>query len=296
MDPRLGKLDLSIKKFAELWDGTMLVVDSFTKTSCPFKEAKPLSVAQIVLLNLLEVIAGLLLIAGVYFIKDEAYIFIPITLFSLAAIFEMLMKAYSISLMKRVDVYFYEQLGVKDNDYYSKLQRFERYKKSLLANPLQFVLTLIVAMGLMFVTLQNDIYNFLLIAAPLIASIIEAYLYRPYLKSGFVDVEEQERALNSSENIDDFRDRVDQIHKKSYKLGLLEMSKQYIGFALFIVVAVLLLAIKSTPNFPYAVFYTCIEIAIYISFKTLFLYPDKMDELLKAKVEINNCLHQLDEN
>ena len=48
----------------------------------------------------------------------------------------------------------------KDNQYYATMQRFERYKKSLLANPLNFILTFVVAMGLMLVTLQNNLYNF----------------------------------------------------------------------------------------------------------------------------------------
>ena len=296
LDPRLGKVDSSLNKFASLWDGTLLAIEAIEKQSCPYKEAKPLSIGHIIVLNILEVMVGLSVIAGIYFINDKAYVFAPITLFALAIVFELLVKAYSISLMKKVDSYFYNQVEIKDNKYYAPAQRFERYKKSLLANPLNFVLTLLVTMGLMFITLHNDIHNFLLIAAPLVASVIEFFFYNPYLRKGVIDIEEQERALDLSLDEDDYRGRIDFLHKQSYKLGLLEMSKQYVGLALFIIMAVTLLAINGQASFPYAVFYTCIEITIYVCFHRLLSYPDKMDEMMKEKVEISNCLHQNDEN
>ena len=296
LDPRLGKVDVSIKKFVTIWDGTMLVTDSIEKKPCHYKEAKPLTISQTIILNLLEVMVGACVVAGVYFINDNAYIFIPIALFALAVVFELLVKAYSISLMKRVDSYFYGQVEIKDNQYYATMQRFERYKKSLLANPLNFILTFVVAMGLMLVTLQNNLYNFLLIAAPFVASMVEFFIYQPYLKNGIIEVEEEEQALDSSVDDDEYRERIDLLHRKAYRFGMLEMSKQYVGLALFIVMAITLLAVLGQPSFPYAVFYTCIEIAIYICFHRLFSYPEKMDQMLKEKVEINNCLHQNDEN
>lgn len=296
LDPRLGKVDVSLRKFVSIWDGTMLAVETVNKKTCPYKEAKPLTLGQTIILNLLEVMVGLCVIAGVYFINDNAYVFIPIVLFALAVVFELLVKSYSVSLMKRVDSYFYGQVEIKDNKYYATMQRFERYKKSLLANPLNFILTLIVAMGLILVTLQNNLYNFLLIAAPFVASMVEFFIYMPYMKSGLIEVEEEEQALDSSVDDDEYRERIDLLHKKAYRFGLLEMSKQYVGLALFIIMAIVLLAVTGQPSFPYAVFYTCIEIAIYICFHRLFSYPEKMDQMLKEKVEINNCLHQNDEN
>ena len=296
LDPRLGKLETSIRKFVSKWDGTLLSIESVEKKECPYKEAKPLSLGNTIALNFLEVMAGVSAIAGVYFINNNAYVFIPIALFALAVVFELLVKAYSISLMKRVDSYFYGQVEIKDNQYYATMQRFERYKKSLLANPLNFILTFVVAMGLMLVTLQNNLYNFLLIAAPFVASMVEFFIYQPYLKNGIIEVEEEEQALDSSVDDDEYRERIDLLHRKAYRFGMLEMSKQYVGLALFIVMAITLLAVLGQPSFPYAVFYTCIEIAIYICFHRLFSYPEKMDQMLKEKVEINNCLHQNDEN
>ena len=295
LDPRLGKLETSIRKFVSKWDGTLLSIESVEKKECPYKEAKPLSLGNTIALNFLEVMAGVSAIAGVYFINNNAYVFIPIALFALAVVFELFVKAYSVSLMKRIDSYFYGQIEVKDNKYHQAMLRFERYKKGLLANPLNFILTLVVAMGLMFITLHNDIHNFLLIAAPLVASVIEFFFYNPYLRSGYMDIQDLEQQLDASTDEDDFRLRMDVLHQKTYRLGLLEMSKQYIGLALFIIMAVTLLAITGTASFPYAVFYTCIEIAIYICFHRLLSYPDKMDEMMKAKVEINNYLHQNDE-
>ena len=296
LDPRIGKADMSIRKFSNLWDGTFLQVEEKEIRSAPYKEAKPLSYGHLLVLTLLEVAVAISTVVGIFFINDDAYVFIPIMAFAVAVVFELLAKAYSVSLMKKVDIFFYGQVEVKDNKYLKTLERFEKYKKSLLANPLQFVLTLVIAMGIMLAVLLNDINNFILIAAPFIASLFEAFFYRPYQRNGFLEVSEYEQALDLSEDEEDFQGRIEDLHKKSYRLGLLEMSKQYVGLALFIAMAIVLLAINGSASVPHAVFYVCIEIAIYLSFSRLLSYPEKMDEMLKAKVEINNCLHQEDEN
>ena len=130
----------------------------------------------------LQILTGVCALSGVYFIGVDVYVFIPIILFSLATVFELLTKAYSLSLMKKIDAYFFENVHVKDKKYKQTLWRFERYKKNLLASPLSFLLALIVCFSLMLIILQNDVKNYILIVTSFIASVTEALLYRPIVK------------------------------------------------------------------------------------------------------------------
>ena len=74
------------------------------------------------------------------------------------------------------------------------------------------------------------------------------------------------------------------------------MGKQYIAIAMFIIFSVVTIALTGPINFPYVLFYFCIELAIYTGLKAMLKFPEQYEEMLKEKVEINNCLHQNDEN
>ena len=296
LDPLDGKIDLSVDKFIKLWDGTLLKVREYVKTPCPYKEATPISSGQWFVLNFLQVLTAAAAIAGVFFISENVYIFLPIALFSLAVILEISVKSYSFAIMKSVDNFFYEVVEPKEGEYTKTLRRFERYKHGLLTSLSNFIVTFIITMAFIFIVLSNDIKNFLLIAAPLLAASLEGLFYRPYLKRGFRNVGYLEEGLNSSEDYIDYREKVRILHGEAYKYGRVELFKRYIGLALYLAISVVLMAINGMVSFPYVIFYLCIQIMIYQCFKTLLDYPAKREEMLKEKVEINNCLHQNDEN
>ncbi|MCR5505663.1 MAG: hypothetical protein K6F07_01545 [Bacilli bacterium] len=296
LDPIEGKKALSLRKFIDLWDGTLLKVMQFVKAPCPYKEEKPIRQKQWLILNVLQAFAAVLAIAGVFSITKNIHIFLPISLFSFAIILEIIAKAYSFSIMKSVDNFFYEQVEVPNKQYAITLKRFERYKHGLLTSPSNFVLSFLITLALIVIVLNNDIKNFLLIAAPLIAASIEALFYRPYLRNGIRDVGRLEEDLDNSQDEEDYKGRVGSLHKTAYKIGKVEMFKRYIGLALFLAIAIVLVAINGKISFPYVIFYLCIQIAIYHCLKSLLDYPLKWEEMLKEKVEINNCLHQNDEN
>ena len=295
MDPLEGKMEVHASKFIEIWDGSLLKIKECIKTPCPYKEAKPIRTSQWVVLSILQVLCAASAIAGVFFINENAYIFLPIALFALAIILEIALKAYSVSVMKGVDTFFYEALDIKDG-YTKTLRRFERYKHGLLTSLSSFLITFLITLALIFIVLNNDLKNFLLIASPLIAASIEGLFYRPYLKRGYREVVRLEDDLDNSEDLIEYRTKVYDLHKQAYKYGKVEMFKRYIGLALFVAMAVVLMAVNGMVSFPYVIFYLCIQIAIYHCFKTLLDYPSKCEETLKEKVEINNCLHQTDEN
>ena len=296
LDPLEGKMTISLGKFMQIWDGSLLKVKNAIKTPCPYKEAKPISSGQWLILNLLHVLTAGSAIAGVFLISENIYIFLPIALFSFAIILEIVSKAYSISMMKTADDFFYDNVEPKEGEYIKTLQKFERYKHGLLTSPSLFITTFLITLALIVIVLNNDLKNFLLIASPLIAASFEALLYRPYLRKSTLEVALLESQLNVNKDIFDYREKVGFLHKRAYRAGKMEMFKRSIGLALFVAVATVLMAINGMVSFPHVIFYLCIQIMIYHCFKTLLDYPDKCEEMLKEKVEINNCLHQNDEN
>ena len=296
LDPSEGRKEVTIKGFLNIWDGEMMQVDNLTYVPCLYKENKPIPKSGQVITTLMQLCACACIALGVYFIDVNVYMFIPIILFALAMVFEIFIKSYSISLLKKADIYFFSQVEVKDNRYLETLKRYEKYKAGLLATPLQFIMSLCIAFGLMLITLYNDMKNILLILVPFIASILENALVRPYIADGAKLLSKDEQELDNSVDEDDYKVRVYNLHTKAYKLGMVEMSKQYVGIALFIITAILTMRIVGVVSFPYIIFYSCIEAAIYRALSMALEYPEKNRDMLKAKVAINNCLHQNDEN
>lgn len=292
LDPREGKKSCSLKKFLNFWDGTILVPGTFEKQACPVKEEKALNSSQHAWYTFMQACTGICALLGVYFIGVNVYVFIPIILFSLAAVFELITKAYSLSLMKKIDAYFDSNVHIKDRKYKVTLWRFEKYKKSLLASPLSFLLALVVSFSLMLIIIQNDEKNFFLIVSAILASVTEAILYRPLIKKEVNHIAYLEDDLDSSKDDNMYKEKVARIHQKAYRLGLIEVSKNCIGIALFIAIAIVLVAGKHIVSFPHVVFYFSLQYALYRSLDKIMVFPDEITNFRKAKVEFNNCLHQ----
>lgn len=292
LDPREGKKTTSLKTFLKIWDGTMLVAGTHQRQFCPYKEEKVLKVAQHVWYTFLQVCTGISALLGVYFIGVDVYVFIPIILFSLAAVFELITKAYSLSLMKKIDAYFDSHIHIKDKKYKQTLWRFETYKKSLLASPLSFLLAIVVCFSLMLIVIQNDEKNYFLIASAFIASVTEAVLYRPLIKKEVSRIAFLEDDLDSSLDDKMYKEKVARIHQKAYRVGLIEVSKNCIGISLFVAIAIVLMAGKFIVSFPHVVFYFALQYALYRAFNKILIFPDEIANFKKAKVEFNNCLHQ----
>ena len=292
LDPRSGKRSCSFKSFLKMWDGTMLVPGTHETQACPYQEKNVLKSSERICFTLLQICTGIPALLGVYFIGVDVYVFIPIILFSLAAVFELFTKAYSLSLMKKIDTYFFENVHIKNKQYKQTLYRFERYKKSLLASPLSFLLSLVICFSLILIILQNDVKNYILIVTSFIASVVEALLYRPLIKKEVHRIAYLEDDLDSSKDDEMYKSQVARIHQKAYRIGLIEISKNCIGISLFIAIAIVLMAGKSIVSFPHVVFYFALQMALYHSFNKIVVYPDEFTAFRKAKVEFNNCLHQ----
>lgn len=292
LDPSQGRCSLPLKKFLSIWDGTMLLIIDYEKQPCPFHEEKILKNSQHIYFCLMQLLVGIAVVLGVYFIGGDVYVFIPIIFFSLAVIFELLTKVYSLSLMKKIDSYFFSNVHVRGKKYKSTLIRFERYKKGLLASPLSLLLSFLVAFCLMMVVVQNDSHNIVLIISSFLVAASEVLLYRPLIQKEIIDISHRENALDNCQDDDTYKEKVGIIHQKAYRIGLIEISKNCIGLALFIATAIIIVAGQHLASFPHVVFYFAIQLALYHSYHKMFSYPDDFKDLQKAKVEINNCLHQ----
>lgn len=293
LDPSVGKVTVSLKKFIEIWDGTGLMVENHRKTICPIKDIEPISFAKKFALGLVQLLSGAFVILGVYFIKDDTPIYMPLIFLSLALLSESLMKLLSYSYMKQIDSFFFRDENVPKSGFRDYLARFENYKKLSLSSPMNYILTLVFSLGLAMVVMLNDYRNLMIVVVPVVIALFEGIIIFPILKKKRHEIEELEDGIDEAKDARDFQEKAKGLHQNAYRYSCIDLFKRYC-FALLMLSSVLLtMRLCEISSLPYIIFYTCISVALYKSCNELFSFSSKIEEFNKVKVKISNSLKSI---
>ena len=296
LDPKKGTVNVSLMDFLSVWDGTGLIVESFKKMKCPCPPLNPIKKTTHIGLSLMEFTAGLLAVFGVYFIKDDTPIYLPIIFFSLAIIVEIFLKIFTYRVMKGLDSFFFNNDRLPQKNYKDYLYRFENYKKLVLSGPMNYILTLVFTLALVMVTMLNDPKNILLIFTPMLLCLIRYIYIRPALKKKNREILELEEELDNSQDVSDLKRNVKLIHDKAYSYSYLDIISRYVFAGIIIAVTLLVMHLSDISSVPYLIFYTCISILFYRSLTQLCSFDERIEEFNLVKIKINNAIHQLEEN
>lgn len=295
MDPNRGTYSLSYKMFYALWDGTGLLVNHYEKTRCPQvyqEERKPKDYVGSILCQVMSVICCIL---GVYFMDERVNLFIPIALFALGALFEVMLRAGLFKFMRKMDETYLEDLKLDKRQYREFHTRFEDYKKTVLLTPMNAAWLLFTSAFLIFIVIFNDIHNVLMVFIPIILSLVEVFYVHPSIKEKENEIGILEKELFQSEDMEMYKDKEEEIHERAYRLARLTLVKKYAAIILMLLVTILVMALSKVISLPYIVFYLCIEYTLFTNLVNLFTYGEKKRDYLNAKVRLNDILHQNDE-
>lgn len=296
LDPRTGSCSLSINKFLNIWDGTGLMIESFEKRPCPVKPVSPLKVSTSILLGFVQVLVAVAAAVGVYFVKDGTPIYIPAIFLSIAIILELLMKALTYNVMKKLDQFFFSEDNLPKKGYRDYLSRFENYKRLALSSPINLILLFIIFIGLSAVVLLNDIKNIMLVLAPIAIATFEWLVLSPMFKAKANEVNELEDDLDNAENGEEFQNKVRILHSKAYNYSYTKIACSYLYAGLLALVALFTMRICGITSFPYIIFYSFISVAILRTLQDLFSFNEKIEEFNIVKVKIANSINLPKEN
>lgn len=290
LDPRRGKVKIKLREFIKVWDSTALIVESFEKKKCQDVIVEPIQKKQKLLLGSIQFIAGIFAVFGVYFIKDDTPIFVPAIFLFLAIITELLMKAYSFKLMKKLDEHFFKEELVPSSGYRNYIERYENYKRLSLSSSLNYILILVFSFALIVIVLLNDIRNVLLVLVPLALAVLDALVIDPIFKKKKANISDLEDDLDNSENVTDLRNRVRIVHNMAYNYSYFNMAITYLYAGFIILTTLLTMRLCGISSFPYIIFYSCIAVTLYRSINQLFSFGDNVEEYNLAKIKLNNAI------
>ena len=294
-DPAKGVYSLSFKKFFILWDKTGLLIKNYADTPCPFVCQSNIKKKDYVMPFICQVMMGISGVLSVYFFDKDISLFIPFLLLVAFGFFEILLRSSLFKIMHRMDNDILETLVIKPKEYNLFHQRFEKFKQMVMATPLNFLYVFLICAFLIFIILINDPRNILLIIAPLLIALLDAFYLKSFLSKKEEDIARDEKSLLKSKEIEDFRQSELTLHDKTYQYGKMVLLKKY-SFVLIMLIATCGLMIANQQfSIPFIVFYLSVEFALYSNLSTLFSFSEERRKYLQAKVAISNVLHQSDE-
>ena len=288
LDPRKGKVKMKLNDFLRIWDGSALLMESYEKKKCSYKITDPMTISNKIFLGIIQFIVGLLAIFGVYFIKDDTPIYVPAIFLSLAIITELILKALSYRIMKKLDSHYFSEGVIPDTGFRSYIEKYEKYKSLSLTSPMNYILLLVFSLALLFIILLNDRKNAFLAITPLLLAVIDSFLVSPYLKKKKMEIDELEEDLDSAKDALDLKNKVKVVHDKAYSYGYFDLAMRYVYAGAIVLTTLLTMRLCGISSFPYIIFYSCISLTLYKSISQLLSYGDKVQEYDLVKIKLNN--------
>ena len=259
VDPALGKRKMKKEIFFEIWNGQLLKLDNFSKKKCETKIQNLLTNREELIMDFLEILSCLSITLGLCFVDKKYPFILPVIMFSLFAIFEILLRSYCIHVYKNIDERVYtDDLKVKKGklkEFYRTLEENKRYEVSLNLNAIYAVMSVIVISLLLFI---NGGYSLYYLLFGLFFAFIEVMFLNPYLEKMNQDIQEMEENIND----DDFG-LIKLAHQKAYKYGKITLLYRYVVLGMTLLGIILIMALSGVISIPYIIFYLVINIFFY---------------------------------
>lgn len=282
-DPEVGKRKIKVEDFYEMWDSRALIVDEedlkHEKVKCQQKFTDFIDKKDRFTLPIWQLLSGVSLMAGVYFLNKDSYFFIPIIFFALFIVFEIIFRKSLISALKRMDENFFSYEMVVDKSQYPEVYRnLEKYRYTALTIMPNLIYTLLISVFVTALLVMNGLINIVYISLALAIALLHVLVYKPYFKIKSNEISEQELAIKDADNQFQFHLTVDNAHKSAYQVALSNNVFNYLEIAVLLMSAITIMSVSGIVNIIYVVFYLCISVYLKDNFIKMFEYSTQSEE------------------
>lgn len=286
-DPARGKMTMSLREFDDKWSKNALIAEKPIRYSCPIIPPTFIAPRDKITLPLYQVLSGISLLVGSYFIDRDALILIPIIFFSLFIIFELLFRENLIRAMQRMDeeIAKYE-LDITCEEYYSLFEATEKYRENAVAFVPNIIFTMLITAFMTVVLIMNGTINLIYVILSFLFAGVESVILEPYFDRQVKAIEDDEREIKNSQNEDEFRHFSSYAREKAYHLGLTKTVLSYLTIGLMLIITILIMALTESINVTYVVFFLCISIFLKGNFNKMFKFTSQEEkcDLYRSKI------------
>ncbi len=298
-DPENGKRKILLEVFFNQWDKKAMVAKNekgHERIKCEERVTDFIDKKDKVTIPIWQMLSGISLLLGVYFININSYFFVPIIFLSLFLIFEIFFRKNLISALKRMDnkIFSYHLKANKD-EYYEVYKTLEKYRYVALTIIPNFLYTILISIFVTVILIMNSVMNAIYVVIALSLAVIHVYVYMPIFKRKSNEIMEQESTISDTKNEFEFHYVVQKAHDSAYQLGLSKNMFTYLEIAVLLMSIITIMAISGIINIVYVVFYLCISIYLKDNYIRLLEcssqsedYDNQLVRLLKY-VDLKTC-------
>ena len=296
-DPEVGKRRIPLDTLYEQWDLRALIIEKeqeYVHVECDFEPIDFISKKDKVALPIWQLASGVSLLLAVYFINSSSYFFIPIILFALFFIFEIIFRKGLINALKRMDDNIFNyKITVEPSELYEFYKVEEKYRYVALSTIPNFIYAALVSIFMTVLLVMNGAINVIYVLLALVLAIVHVYVYLPYHKRKSNELAEEELKIKTVANQFQFRAVVNNAHDAAYQLGLFRNTFSYIEVAVLLMSAVTIMSLSHVVSVIYVVFYLCISVYLKDNFIRLLECSTQSEDFDNQLVKL---LHYLDLN
>ena len=294
-DPETGKRRIKMDDLYQQWDLKALIVEKekdYIREECDFKPIDFISKKDKITLPIWQLASGISLLLAVYFINSNSYFFVPIILFALFFIFEIIFRKGLINALKRMDDNIFNyKIKASQNEFYDFYKVEERYRFIALSIIPNFIFAVLVSVFMTVLLIINDSMNAIYVILALVLAIIHVYIYLPYHKRKSNELLEEESKIKDVQNQFQFRAVVSNTHDAAYQLGLFKNAFTYIEIAILLMSAITIMSLSHVVSVIYVVFYLCISVYLKDNFVRLLECSTQSEDFDNQLVKL---LHYID--
>ena len=289
-DPETGKKKIPFDDFCQMSNQSALLLVKkarHKRVKCPIKVIDFIDKKDKVILPVWQLLSGVSLMAGLYFINANSYFFIPIIFFAMFLICEIFFRKSMIFALKKMDQnYFSYVLKVDKSEYGSAYKTLEKYRCAALTTIPNLIYTMLISVFITALLVMNGIVNVIYISLALVISVLHTLVFKPYYLAKSKEIAGQEKDIFNAEDQQQFVFSIEKAHSSAYQAALNNNVFNYLEIALLLMTSITIMSISGIVNVIYVLFYTCISIYLKDNFVKMFEYDNQSDEF-------NNLLAKL---
>lgn len=293
VDPSTGVSYIKKEDLLNKLDGYGLYVSSFKKKKCPIKSIEALPKSEILVTAILEAISGISCLLGTYFVSPSYPFYLPIILFSVFFIFEILLRRYNVKVMEKMD----ERLlysGYYVDNYFDYYQRFNVLKSSSLLLIMNLIISILISFFICYILIMNSTYNLINISVVIVFVIINFFTNKYYFSPKSREIAALENDIKTVKEKSEFVSLTRKANKEGYKYGLAYKLRRYvtIGFYLFTVILIMAISSSTPIDISYLIFNVVIMVLLDQYLTNLLTCDDHYEKYLDSKNYINQFLNR----
>ena len=281
-DPETGKRKIPLETFYEMWDMKALIhkkEEDHEKVKCPTVFSDFVDKKDKITLPIWQLLGGVSLMAGVYFLNKDSYFYIPIIFFAMFIVFEIIFRKSLINALKRMDEnYFSYQMVVDKKQYFEVYKNLEKYRYTALTITPNLIYTMLISVFITALLVMNGLVNIIYIALALVLSVLHVLVFKPFFQRKSNDISEQENDIKSAENEFQFHFSIKKAHDAAYQLALSNNLFNYLEIAVLLMTSITIMSLSGIVNIIYVLFYLCISIYLKDNFIKMFEYTNQSEE------------------